>query len=88
MAFFAQFVGLFRIGDRLHRGRIEREQHHLDAVLVHLPQPLLLNVEQPIAQLLHTLSGRKPARILQRVLDSEMFLERNLALHDVLPFRF
>jgi hypothetical protein len=32
--------------DRLHRGRIERQDHHFDPVLVHFAKPHLLHVEQ------------------------------------------
>ena len=31
-----ELVGLLRIGDGLDRGRVERQDHHLDAVLIHL----------------------------------------------------
>jgi hypothetical protein len=38
--------------DGLDGGGIERQDHHLDPVLVHLPQPRVLDVKQAVAQIL------------------------------------
>ena len=42
---------LLRVGDRLDRRRIERQDHHLDAVLVHQAEALVVEVEQAVLQL-------------------------------------
>ena len=42
-----QFIGRLRIGDRLDRRGIEREDHRLDPARIHFAQALLVNVEQP-----------------------------------------
>src|SRR5262245_28281374 len=39
------------IVNRLNRGSIERQDHHFDPVLVHLPQPCVLYVEQAMAEI-------------------------------------
>ena len=43
--------GALDIGDRLNGRRIERRDHDLDAGGIHQPQPLVLEVEQPLPQL-------------------------------------
>ena len=50
-------VGLFGHGDRaldvvdrLHRRRVERQDHHLDAVPVHFAEPRVLDVDQAMPQ--------------------------------------
>ena len=44
--------GLCRIGNGLHRRRVERQQHHLDAVPVHLGDAPLLDVHDPVLDFL------------------------------------
>jgi hypothetical protein len=53
-----------RIGDGLNGGSIERENHHLQAVLVHLAQAALVDVEHAGAQLGPGLVGQIPARVV------------------------
>ena len=43
-------VGARDVGNGLNRRRVQRKDHHLDAVPVHLRQPLVLDVQQTILQ--------------------------------------
>ena len=53
------------------------------AVLVHLAQPRVLDVEKAMAQFHPDMSRRKPCESPSVGFDGEMFLERDLALHVV-----
>ena len=67
-------IGAGDVGNRLHRGRVQRQHHHLDAVPVHLRQPLVLDIQQAILQLRPIGVRDEARRIHQRVRDGEMFL--------------
>jgi hypothetical protein len=71
------FVGLGRLGDGPHGGRAQGQDHHFDAVLVHLGKPPVLNVEEPALLAL----GHETRGVHQRVGDGEMLFECDLALH-------
>ena len=43
--------GGFDVMDRLHRRRIQRQDHHLDAVSVHFAQARVMDVDQPGAEI-------------------------------------
>ncbi len=74
--------------DRLHRRRVQRQDHHLDAVLVHFAQSHVLHIQQARAEVVPHMRAEH-LRIAERRLDGEMFLERDLALHCVsLPVAF
>src|SRR3954451_24384439 len=75
--------GAHGIGDRLHRWRVEREDHHLDPVLVHQLQTPILYVEQSFLKLLPVRSGYEAGRVLQSLRYRPMLLERNLANHEL-----
>ena len=75
------FVGSLRVGDCLHGRRVEREDHDLHAVLVHLGEPLVVKIEEPRAQLRPDALGEKALGIADRVLDGEMLFQPDLALH-------
>ena len=66
--------------DRLHRRRVERQDHHLDPVLVHFLQARVLDVEQALAQVFPDVRAEH-LRVAERRLDGEMLFERDLALH-------
>src|SRR5262249_647454 len=72
-------------GNRLHRRRIQRQDHHLDAMAVHLGEPPFLDVEQPGLQFRPVAVRYEAGRIHQRVGDGEMLFERDFSLHAFLP---
>src|SRR5258708_35501796 len=74
--------GFFGVGDRLDRGRIERQDHHLHAVAIHLGDAPLLEVHQPRLELRPRGVGEESFRIRKRIRNGEMLFEPNLALHD------
>ena len=74
------FDSALDVVDRLHRRRVQRQDHHLDAVLVHFAQAQVLDVEQTRAELVPHMRSEH-LRIAERRLDGEMFFERDLALH-------
>ena len=73
--------GLGPVVDSLHRRRVERQDHDLDPVRVHLADPPVVEVEQPAAQLLPRVLREVARGVAQRVLYREMFFERDLAVH-------
>ena len=77
-------IGARDVGNRLHGGRVQRQDHHLDAVPVHLRQPLVLDIQQALLQLRPIGVRDEARRIHQRVRDGEVFFECDLALHVVL----
>ena len=80
-------VGLLGIGDGLDRRRVERQDHHLHAVLIHLAQAASIQIDQPAAKLLPDGVGEKSFRVIDGVVDREVLFEPDLALHGVLsPF--
>ncbi len=86
-------VGLFchrdrglDVVDRLHRRRVQRQDHHFDAVLIHLAQAGVLHVDQAMAQFRPHMRAEH-LRIAERRFDGDVFLERDLALHGVPPVR-
>ena len=82
------FVRLSRVRDRLHRRGIERENHHLDALLVHLAQPLVLDVQQTLLELGPIAVRHETRGIHQRFRNCKMLLECDLALHRHSPCAF
>ena len=81
-------VGLLGIGDGLDRRRVQRQDHHLHAELVHQPQPPAMQVEDALAHLDPDVVGKESLGIVQRVVDREMLFEPDLALHGrSSPFR-
>ena len=81
-------VGALRVEDRLDRRRVEREDHHLDAVPVHLGDAPLVEIDQPAAQLRPGVVGQEPLGIRQRVVGGEMLFQPDLALHRLPRFAF
>ncbi len=79
--------GLARVGNGLHGGRVEGQDHHLHAVGVHLAQAPLMDVQQAQAQLLPVVAGDETGRILQRLRNGEMFFQADLSLHVLSPLR-
>ena len=75
--------GLGAVGNRLHRGGVEGQEHHLHAPGVHLGDALLLEVQQAGARLRPQMQGHEGAGIVQRALDGEMLFEPDLAFHRV-----
>ena len=67
-------VGAGDVGNRLHGGRVQRQDHHLDAVPVHLGQPLVLDIQQTLFQFRPVGIRDKSRRIHQRLRNCEMFL--------------
>ena len=82
VGFAGHVIRARRVGDRLHHRRVEREQHHLDAVLVHQPQPVVVQIEQPRLQLAPDAVRKEAARIVQRLGNCEMLFKPDLAPHD------
>src|SRR3569833_2101101 len=76
--------GAFDVVDGLHRRRVERQDHHLDAMLVHLLQAKVLDVDEARPELVPYL-GAEHFRVAERGFYGEVFLKRDLALHDVPP---
>src|SRR6185437_8418913 len=72
--------------DCLHSGRVQRQDHHFDAVLIHLAQPRVLYIDQTMAQV-GPYVRPEYLRIAQRGFDGDVFLECDLALHEILPVR-
>src|ERR1051326_2030681 len=82
-------VGARLVGDALHRRRVERQQHHLDAVLVHKLKPPAVNVGVALGHLVADRFGEIAHRIGRRFGDRKVFFECDLALHtSVLPVCF
>ncbi len=52
-------VSALSIGDRLHGRRIQRQDHDLDPVPIHLAEALAVDVEQPALQLLPHRVGKE-----------------------------
>ena len=73
--------------DRLHRRRVQRQDHHLDAVPVHFAQAHVLDVEQARTEIVPHMRAEH-LRIAERRFDGDVFLERDLALHCVSPRGF
>jgi hypothetical protein len=65
----------------LHRGRVERQKHHLDAIVVHLAQPPIVNVHDAAFDFLPHAVGKIATGILKRFRNGKVLLERDLALH-------
>jgi hypothetical protein len=65
----------------LHGRRVERQDHDLHAVLVHLGKPLVVEIEQPRAQLWPHPLRQKSLRVVDGVLDCEVFFQADFALH-------
>ncbi len=84
IGFFGDFNRAFGIVDRLHRRRVERQDHHLDPVLVHFLQPHVLDVEQAGPELVPHMRAEH-LRIAERGLRCEVLLERDLSLHWRIP---
>jgi hypothetical protein len=74
-------VRLRRVGDCLNRRCVQRQQRELDAVLVHEPQALLVDVEQAPAELRPDAVGEEAGRVAQRLRDREVLFEGDLSLH-------
>jgi len=72
---------LLRLPDRLDGRRVEREDHHLHAVRVHLAQAPLLHVDEARLELRPRAVGEESFRVRQRVGNGEVLLEANLSLH-------
>ena len=75
-----------RVGDCLYRGRIERQDHHANAVGIHLRNQPGLDVDEAGAQLGPDMRAEH-LRIAKRCLDGEMLFECDLVLHDASPGR-
>ena len=73
--------------DRLHRRRVQRQDHHFDAVLVHFAQARVLHVEQTWTEVVPHMCAEQ-LRIGERGVDGDVFLKRDLALHVVSPAAF
>ena len=71
------------IGNRLDRRGVERQDHHFHAVLVHLAQTVLLEVQQPLAEFLPVVAGDEARRVLQRLWNGEMLFQPDLSVHVV-----
>ena len=75
-------VRLLCIGDGLDRRRIKRKDHHLDPEFVHQANASPVNIENALAHFRPDIVRKKSLRIHQCVIDGEVFLKRDLALHD------
>src|ERR1700733_3219511 len=78
-------VSVRRIGNRLYRRRVKRQQHRLDAVLIHQLKPPLMQIEHAAFHFLPDAIGKITSGIGKGFGNSEMFFERDLALHDSPP---
>ena len=67
--------------DRLHRRRVQRQDHRFHAVGVHLAQSPLFQVGQPAGKFPPGLRRQEARRILQRVCNREMLFQPDLAVH-------
>jgi hypothetical protein len=76
---------LLRVGNGLHRRRIQREDREGRAPLVHLFKALLLEVEQVRFQIHPHLGAGVDLRVFDRQIDGEMLFQRNLVFHDGKP---
>ncbi len=74
--------GALDVVDRLDRRRVERQDHHFDAVFVHLGKAHVLDVDEPRPELLPDVRAEHLG-VAERCLDGEVLLERDLALHCV-----
>jgi hypothetical protein len=71
----------FPVGDALNAWRVERQEHHLHAVSVHLGKTTLLHVQQPALEFWPVIIRHKASRVHQRFVCSEMLFESDFALH-------
>ena len=76
---------LGRVRDRLHRRGIERQQHHGDAVVIHLLQPGAMDVEQPVTQLVPHALVHESERLAHGFFEREVLFKYDLAIHDQSP---
>src|SRR6204780_2375091 len=74
-------VGPCRIGNALYGGGIERQHHHLNAVLVHQPQTPVVYVQKTALQLVPNVIGKRGAEVAGGFFNGNVFFERNLSLH-------
>jgi hypothetical protein len=69
------------VGDRLHGGRVERQDEQLHPVAVHEGQAFAGDIEQPGAPFRPQPVRQEAARILDRLRDGEMLFQPDLSVH-------
>src|SRR5262249_49400538 len=65
----------------LDRRRVEGQDHHFDPEFIHQANTSPVDIENALSHLSPDSIWKKPLRIHQRVVDGEVFLERDFAFH-------
>ena len=69
------------VNDGLHRGRIQRQQRHLDPRLVHLLEAIAVDVGDAVFELRPVARRHEDGGVFERVGERIVFFERDFPMH-------